>query len=163
MNSPMSRCRGLPRKPNTTTSERSGLRGKPLQVRYSKLVILFFPVVPIFDGDLSFLIDFERLQLRERNGERAVFPFDKNQHIVLAVGFFGHFGDLDFFAAAERRNRVGQDAARAKRKLKLLFEVAIPAQRALFFVVGIDHDFVVDALFANFVFVLGHNEFWPQV
>ena len=59
--------------------------------------------------------------------------------------------------AAQRRQRMRANAARVKRELQLLFEVIIPAQRALFGVVGVHHDFVDDPIFARFVFVLCHN------
>src|SRR5262249_42652212 len=63
----------------------------------------------------------------------------------------GHSDYFDFIPNGQRRRFPLDDAGRREGELELILQVAIPAQCALLFVIGINDDFVGDALLALLV------------
>ena len=69
-----------------------------------------------------------------------------------------HASDFDLLSAFQRRNRRGGDAEGTKRKLQLLFEIAVPPAESLGFIVAVHNDFIPDSFLARLADLqLGHG------
>src|SRR6266498_3523686 len=109
------------------------------------------PVAPVFDRLARRLVRFQRIELHERHAELAAGEMHENEHLPHAVVPRCHAEDLDLLALLERRNLARGDALRLEGKAQLVVEMAVPADRALLGRVGVDDDFVGDAVFASAV------------